>query len=106
MKNLILFGFLTACGYQSSKDEPCPQVAPISNPDKPTFAADIKPLMQKFCAQCHNDDTFIAQQEVFLTSKAPARIANKSMPQKAGKNYALWGDAERALVAKFVKQNQ
>lgn len=110
MKKIMLFLFLAGCGAPTYDEEPAtptpPAPKPGPTPSNPTFAADIQPLMQRYCAQCHNSDTFISQEDVFLTSKAPARIANGSMPLKSGKNAAEWGATQKAIVAKFVELNQ
>lgn len=111
MKKLLMFLFISGCGAPyAPPPEPvepeAPGKPPVDTPSNPTFAEDVQPLMQKYCAQCHNDETFISQEDVFLTSKAPVRIANGSMPLKSGKNAAQWGAAQKAIVAKFVQQNK
>jgi len=111
MKKILLLVFLSACGGATGED---PYTAPPPSPRPPpgpgggelTFASDIQPLMQQFCAECHSTATFISSQQAFLASKSATRIANKSMPQKQSKTYAQWGDAQRAIVAEFVAENQ
>lgn len=103
MKKLILLLFLSACGAPVADD---PKPVPVQVPSNLTFAKDVQPLLQRYCAQCHNDDTFISEENVFLTSKAPTRIANGSMPQKSGKYAAEWGAGQKAIIAKFVLENK
>lgn len=104
MFKFILAFLLVGCGATARDDE-----APVSTPPPVkaglTFAGDVKPLLDKFCAKCHASDTFLASEQAFLSSKAPTRIANKSMPQKQSANYAQWTDAERGLIANFVARS-
>lgn len=103
-KFLLLF-LLASCGSSQQSGEPIPDPRPIPAPgggDELTFNSDIKPMLQSYCAECHSDATFIASEAGFLSSKAPTRIANKSMPQRQGKNAAKFGDAQRAIFAEFV----
>jgi len=112
MKKLLLLVVLSGCGGATAQD---PYPAPAPPPARPpvdggsgelTFASDIQPLMQQFCAECHSTATFISSQQAFLASKSATRIANKSMPQRQSKTFAQWGDAQRAIVAQFVEENQ
>lgn len=114
MKKILLLLCLIACGAPV-RDDPAPVTPPPpaqKDPPAPggdkalTFNSDVKPLLNSYCAECHSDATFIATEQAFLSSKAPTRIANKSMPQKQSKNYAKWGDAQRAVIAAFVQQQQ
>lgn len=100
---LFLVAFIVlSCGTaEQPASEPLPP--PPSN-GQLTFAADIKPLLTNFCEQCHSGATFMASEPAFLASKAPARIANGSMPQRGSSNYNKWGDTQRQIIAKFVAQ--
>ena len=105
MWKIIMLLMLVSCGSSSypeqhSTQQPVPQPGPGGG--DLTFASDIKPLLNTYCAECHSDATFIASEAGFLSSKAPTRIANKSMPQRQGKNAAKFGDAQRAIFAEFV----
>lgn len=106
---IILFfvAFLVfSCGSpQDAYDEPAPPKPPVNNGSL-TFAADVKPLLTTFCEQCHSGATFMSSEQAFLTSKAPTRIGNGSMPQRGSANYNKWGDTQRNLIAKFVSQAQ
>lgn len=100
---LFLVAFIVlSCG---SAEEPvsAPPTQPPSSSEL-TFAADVKPLLTNYCEQCHSGATFMASEQAFLASKAPARIANGSMPQRGSSNYNKWGDAQRQIIAKFVAQ--
>jgi len=101
MFKFILAFFLVGCGATARDDEaPVPVPPPVKT--GLTFAGDVKPLLDKFCSKCHASDTFLSSEQAFLGSKAPIRIANKSMPQKQSANYSQWTDAERGLIANFV----
>jgi hypothetical protein len=105
MYKFLLLLLLASCGSSNGGyKEPAPKPAPGPTPGggELTFASDIKPLLNSYCAECHSDATFMASEEGFLSSKAPTRIANKSMPQRQGKNAAKFGDAQRAIFAEFV----
>jgi len=105
-KFLLLF-LLVSCGSSSHEStetpqEPKPFPRPSPGVDDLTFNSDIKPLLNTYCAQCHSDDSFMTSESKFLSSDAPNRIANKSMPLKQGKNYSKFGDAQRGIFAEFV----
>ena len=106
MWKIIMLLMLVSCGSSSYPPEqpatPPPPPSPGPGGGELTFASDIKPLLNTYCAECHSDATFIASEAGFLSSKAPTRIANKSMPQRQGKNASKFGDAQRAIFAEFV----
>jgi len=116
MKILLLFTamLLFSCGAPVQEQAPSAPPAPQLPDDglggglseELTFVADVQPLLRTFCAQCHSDATYIATESAFLSSKAPTRIANKSMPQRGSRNYAQWGDAQRKIIADFVAASQ
>lgn len=109
MFKFLLLLLLASCGTSSGPvEEPAPKPIPQPGPGggELTFASDIKPLLNSYCAECHSDATFMASEEGFLSSKAPTRIANKSMPQRQGKNAAKFGDAQRAIFAEFVEDRR
>lgn len=106
LKFLLIF-LLVSCGSPQSNRYPVTGQNPVppgddTDDDELDFKSDIKPLLQTYCADCHNNDTFISSENSFLSSKAPIRISNKSMPQRQGKNAAKFGDAQRAIFAEFV----
>lgn len=107
MYKFLMLLLLASCGssnggYPDQPPAPPPSPGPGPGGGELTFASDIKPLLNSYCAECHSDATFMASEEGFLASKAPTRIANKSMPQRQGKNAAKFGDAQRAIFAEFV----
>jgi len=103
----LMFLMLVGCGSPVSEEtvqeDPGPS-GPVEPGDgsAPTFASDVKPLLQTYCAECHSDATFISNEAAFLKSKAPTRIGNKSMPPSYSKNFAKWGNEQRAIVKSFV----
>jgi hypothetical protein len=106
MKKLTVLLFLFACGRAPSNDPTPVPVPKKTGGGELTFNSDVKPLLTSYCAECHSDATFISNENSFLNSKAPTRIANKSMPQRQSKNFAKWSDAQRAIVAAFVEESR
>ena len=107
LKSILFLALVSSCGQPAQEPEqpkPVPSPTPKPGGDKLTFAADVQPLLQTFCSDCHSDDTFIRSEADFRSSKAATRIANGSMPQKQSKNYNQWGDAQRKLIAQFMAQ--
>ena len=109
MWKIFLIFLLASCGSSNGgypDQPPAPQPFPQPGNGELTFNSDIKPLLNSYCAECHSDATFISSEASFLSSKAPTRIANKSMPQRQGKNASKWGDAQRAIIAEFVADHR
>jgi len=105
----LLFIFCASCGgqqYDDSAKEPEPFPSPGPGPSTGQTFGDVQPLLQKFCSECHSDAVFIANEKGFLASKAPVRVANKSMPPSFSKTYSQWKEADRQSIAAFVSSKK
>lgn len=105
----ILFIFCASCGgqqYDDTPKEPEPFPRPGPGPSTGQTFGDVQPLLQKFCSECHSDAVFIANEKGFLASKAPVRVANKSMPPSFAKNYSQWKEADRQSINAFVSSKK
>jgi hypothetical protein len=94
-----------SCGSGGGYETPVPNDPPKSD-NELTFNADVKPILINFCDQCHSGATFLSSEEAFLSSKAPTRIANGSMPQRGSSNYSQFGEKQKTVIAKFVSENR
>lgn len=78
----------------------------VASSTNPTYTADVKPLIEKHCAQCHNanwpDKNWLDYETAKKNKdKIKFRIQNQTMPPG---NVTNMTKAERDLIVKWVDQ--